>query len=450
MNYRQASESYNNAPSAENLNRLTSALCAEMSLREKTRLIHGGYVLFGARMLYGIIFHGTILYLPFLGGGCRRLGIPRYSFSDGPKGAVTGKGTCFPVTVARGASFDTGLEYRVGTAMAKEVIAAGANYFAGICINLIRNPRGGRSQESYSEDPFLLGQMGAVLTKSVQKEGVIACPKHLALNSIENVRFSESSNVDERSLREIYLPHFKKCIDAGALSIMGAYNKVNGTYCCENRQLLTDILRDEWGFDGFTMSDFVWGVHDTADALRAGLDAEMPTSQYYGYSKIRRCIRQGKLTEADVDKAVRNILGVLIRMIPNLKPQPKTVMKSLEHLALAEEAAVKGMVLLKNEGSLLPLGRDSKIAVVGPYADTVNVGDKGSNLVICIDGITAFAGMRRIFLDAAVYNGVDPQKALAAAGAAETVIACIGCDAGDEGEFLVNAGDKAEKNRIVP
>ncbi|MHB8961830.1 MAG: beta-glucosidase family protein [Saccharofermentanales bacterium] len=445
MNYKEAVERYRDDPAKEHLGQLASEICAGMTLREKTDLLHGGYIRFAARMLYGKIFHGSILYLPFWGGGCQRLGIPRYSFSDGPKGAVTGKGTCFPATIARGATFDAELEYRIGTAMAKEVIAAGANYFAGICINLIRHPRGGRSQESYSEDPFLLGRMGAELTKSVQAEGVIACPKHLALNSIENLRFLESSNTDERSLREIYLTHFKKCIDAGALSIMGAYNKVNGVYCCENRQLLSDILRGEWGFDGFTMSDFVWGVHDTATALKAGLDVEMPVPRFYGYSGIRRCIRNGTLSESDVDRAVCNILGVLIRLTPGLKPQPKSVMKCGEHLALAEEAAVKGMVLLKNKGRLLPLPADAKIAVVGPFADTVNVGDKGSNMVVCKDGVTAYAGLAARFRDAAVYNGLDPQKVLKASAAADTVIVCVGCDSKDEGEFLLNAGDKITK-----
>ena len=442
MNFQQAVANYKKDSSKNNLNRLIEELCDEMTLREKTKLLHGSYISFLTRIIAGAVFHRTIFYYPFLGGGCRRLGIPPYAFSDGPKGVVTGKGTCFPVPMMRGASFDTQLEYRIGTAMAKEAAAAGANYFAGICINLVRNPRGGRSQESYSEDPFLLGQMGSMLTKSVQEEGVIACPKHYALNAIENLRFFESSNCDERTLREIYLPHFKKCIDAGALSIMGAYNKVNGTYCCENQQLLNDILREDWGFDGFTMSDFIWGVHDTAGALKAGLDAEMPTSQFFNYAKIKKSIKKGDLTEQDVNRAVKNILSVMVRQTPNLKPQPRMILRSKEHLDLAEEAATKGMVLLKNENSLLPLLKTTKIAVVGPYADTVNVGDNGSSKVLAKDGITPFAGLSRKFQNVGVYNGLDPQKALDAAAQADTVIVCIGCDAKDEGEFLINVGEK--------
>lgn len=442
MNYQQAVAGYQKDPSKENLKRLAAELRAGMSLREKTALLHGSTSAFFAQILYGALFHDSIFYLPFRGGGCRRLGIPPVRFSDGPKGVVSGHGTWFPSPILRGSSFDTGLEYRVGAAMAREAVAAGANYFAGICINLIRNPRGGRSQDSFSEDPFLIGQMGGMMVKSVQAEGLIACPKHLALNSIENLRFYESSNCDERSLREIYLHHFRKCVQAGALSIMGAYNKVNGEYCCENAHLLTEILREEWGFEGFTMSDFMWGLHDTAGALKAGLDVEMPTSPYFNHRRIRASIRRGDLTEADVDRAVGNILRVLIRQTPALQPRSKKIMKCREHLELAQEAAVKGMVLLKNENALLPLAGPTRLAVVGPYADTVNVGDKGSNLVIARDGVTPYAGISRKFPNAALYNGLDPQKALQAAARAEAVIACIGCDSKDEGEFLFNAGDK--------
>lgn len=150
----------------------------------------------------------------------------------------------------RASAFDPALEYRFGKAIADEAIAQDANYFAGVCINLVRNPRWGRTQETYGEDPFLLGAYGAALTKSVQEEGMIACPEHFALNSIEDLRFFVNAKCDDRTLHEVYLPHFKKCIDAGAQSIMGAYNKFDGDYCCASKKLLTDILRDQWGFDG--------------------------------------------------------------------------------------------------------------------------------------------------------------------------------------------------------
>ena len=451
MNFPTAVDRYYKEPTSENLAQTAKDLCNQMTLREKTRLLHGSQFTFITRIFISYLFHGTIFYLPFLGSGCRRLGIPKIRFSDGPKGVVTGRGTCFPVPIMRGAAFDTEMEARIGTAMAKEAIAAGANYFAGICLNLIRNPRGGRSQESYSEDPFLLGQMGATITRSVQNEHVIACPKHYALNSFENVRFIESSNCDERTLREIFLYHFKKCVDAGALSMMGAYNKGNGTYCCENKYLLTDILREEWGFDGFTMSDFMWGVHDTVDALEAGLDVEMPNAKHFNYRKIRKNIKTGKLSIDRVDTAVKNILSVMIRMEPNIEPQPRSMMKCKEHLDLAEEAARKGMVLLKNTKNLLPLSLGERIAVVGPYADTVNVGDNGSSSVLAKDGITAYEGLCKKFQQVSLYNGLDPQKALGVAQNAEVVIACVGCDSSDEGEFLLNVGeDMDEKPKHAP
>ena len=238
MTFPRAVEEYWRAPSPQTLDRLSRDLCRQMTVRERVKMLSGSYLAFASRVIFGAIFKGSIFYLPFLGGGCRRLGVPKIRFSDGPKGAVTGHGTCFPAAIMRGATFDVDLEERVGTAIAREVIAAGGNFFAGICINLVRNPRGGRSQESYGEDPYVLGRMGATLVSSVQAAGLIACPKHFALNSIENLRFLVSSNADERALREIYLPQFKRCIDAGARSIMSAYNKVNGIYCAENRSLL--------------------------------------------------------------------------------------------------------------------------------------------------------------------------------------------------------------------
>ncbi len=443
MTFPQAVEEYWRAPSPQTLDRLSRDLCRQMTVRERVKMLSGSYLAFASRVIFGAIFKGSIFYLPFHGGGCRRLGVPKIRFSDGPKGAVTGHGTCFPAAIMRGATFDVDLEERVGTAIAREVIAAGGNFFAGICINLVRNPRGGRSQESYGEDPHLLGRMGATLVSSVQGEGLIACPKHFALNSIENLRFLVSSNADERALREIYLPQFKSCIDAGARSIMSAYNKVNGVYCAENRSLLHDILRSEWGFDGFVMSDFLWGVHDTAGALKAGLDCEMPVPRHYRPAKLRRLLRRGTVQVHEIDRAVAHILRALILLPPRISPQSKAVVRSADHLSLAEEAATKGMVLLKNRNAVLPLDSARPIAVVGPYANTVNVGDTGSSKVrVGKDGVTAFAGLRARFERVRLYQGAKVRKALAAAAEADTVIACIGCDRRDEGEFLINVGER--------
>jgi beta-glucosidase len=178
---------------------------------------------------------------------------------------------------------------------------------------------------------------------------------------------------------------------------------------------------------------------------------EMPVAQFFKSRRVRKCIARGELTQEAVNRAVRSILGVMIRLTPTIQPQPGMIMKSREHLELAEEAALKGMVLLKNENSLLPLPAAASLAVVGPYADTVNVGDKGSNLVITRDGVTPYAGLRRIFPHLPVYFGLDPRSALEAAARADTVIACIGCDSKDEGEFLLNIGRNMKKKpRYVP
>ena len=321
-------------------------------------------------------------------GGVKRLGIPPVLFTDGPRGIVMGKCTCFPVSMLRGAAFDENLEYEIGKVMAKEATALGANLFAGVCINLLRHPMWGRAQETYGEDPFLLGKMGEALTRAMQENGIIACPKHYALNSIEDLRFSVNAKADERTLHEVYLPHFKKCIDAGAMSIMGAYNKVNGTYCCENKVLLTDILRDKWGFDGFTLSDFFYGIYDAARSVKAGMDMEMP--YYFRYAFLKSKLRKGEITVDDINLSVKRILKALIKTLPNHKQYKKDVILSKEHTKLSRITAGKGTVLLKNENKTLHITDNKKIAVVGRYANKVNVGDHGSSNVYSPYSITAY------------------------------------------------------------
>jgi beta-glucosidase len=165
-------------------------------------------------------------------GGNERLGIPTLRFFDGPRGMVSGQATCFPVSMARAASFDRDLEHRVGEVIGKEIRANKGNYFGGVCINLLRHPAGGRAQESYGEDSYLLGQMGSSLMTGVQSQNVMACIKHFAVNNQENTRFEINVEADERVMREVYLAHFRECIDLGAASVMGAYNKFRGDQCC--------------------------------------------------------------------------------------------------------------------------------------------------------------------------------------------------------------------------
>ena len=422
MNFSDAVRAYQADPTKETLKEQTAALRGEMTLNEKIYMLSGHPLVQVQKDMIKTGRNYNVHALP--AGGCKRLGVPPVLFTDGPRGVVMGNSTCFPVSMLRASAFDPELEYRFGKAIADEAIAQGANYYAGVCINLVRNPRWGRTQETYGEDPFLLGEYGAALTKSVQEEGMIACPKHFALNSIEDLRFYVDVHCDDRTLHEVYLPHFKKCIDAGALSIMGAYNRYEESYCCGSKKLLTDILRDEWGFDGFVMSDFVWGVRDTENSLRAGLDVEMMFTMQYGAGKIKKALKKGKVDERHIDRAVENILGVLIRQVPHIQPRPMSTVCSREHRDLALEIAEKGMVLLENNG-VLPLDKQARIMVAGPYADEANVGDWGSSRVWDKNIVTPYAGIGKVFPHTSLTEG-------------DVAVVCVGSNRKKEGEYFAN------------
>ena len=443
MNFQDAVRIYEEHPDRKTLNEAAAALCREMTLHERLHMLRGHALGTTAKtfLTKGRYYNGEA----YAAGGCRRLGVPPVKFTDGPRGIVMRHGTCFPMPMMRGASFDTDLESRIAQAFAREAAAGGANLFAGICINLLRNPMWGRAQETYGEDPFLLGRMGEVQTRAMQENGIIACPKHYALNSIEDLRFSVDARCDDRTLYDVYLPHFKKCIDAGAMSIMGAYNKVNGTYCCENRRLLTDILRNEWGFEGFALSDFFFGIYDGARSLKAGLDVEMP--YIFRYALLGAALRRGRITERQINTAVTRVLKALIVTLPKQKDVPKEAILSPEHIALAREAAVKGTVLLQNKHGVLPLPAGAKIAVVGRYADKKNVGDHGSSQVYSPYTVTAYQGIRNRFGGDSVtcYNGCDPFKAATAAQDSDYIVILVGSDWLQEGEFLVNLGNVKSK-----
>ena len=443
MNFNKACELYTKEPTREKLYETADLLLKEMTVKEKIRLLQGHALGVTAKnfLTKGRFYNGEA----YPAGGCKRLGIPEVLFTDGPRGIVMGKCTCFPVSMLRGASFDDDLEYRIGEVFAKEASALDANLFAGVCINLLRNPMWGRAQETYGEDPYLLGRMGVALTKAMQDNGIIACPKHYALNSIEDLRFSVNAIADERTLHEVYLPHFKKCIDAGAMSIMGAYNKVNGTYACENKALLTDILHDKWNFDGFSLSDFFYGIYDAKRSLKAGMDMEMP--YLFRYATLSYLLKKGDITEDDIDKSAVRILRALIATLPKYKKHDKSVILSKEHIALAREAATKGIVLLKNEGRVLPVPENKKIAVVGRYADKRNTGDHGSSNVFSPYAVTPYEGMCNRFgkENVAVYNGSSCKEAMKTAVNCDYIVVCVGSDWLQEGEFLVNLGNVKKK-----
>ncbi len=436
MNFNDAVKKYNDSPDDKTLYAVAEELCGELKLSEKLHMLSGQR--FFLRNGFDLITKGQKYNCrPCLSGGVKRLGIPAVAFSDGPRGVVMGNSTCFPVSMARGAAFDEELEYEIGSAIADEVAAQGGNYFAGICINLLRNPRWGRAQETYGEDPFLLGKMGAALTKAVQDKGVIACPKHYAVNSIENIRFDVNVLCDDKTLHEVYLPHFKACIDAGAMSIMGAYNLFRGEHCCESRYLLKDVLRGQWGFTGFTISDFLMGVRSASKALTSGLDIEMP--QLMRYTALPLDLKLGKISAEDIDNSVKSILRGLIKITPKIKPTPKSVVACKEHTDLAERTALEGAVLLKNDGTL-PLNTDTKVAIIGRYANKINVGDHGSSSVFAPYTVTPYEGLCNVYGKGNVVlcEGTDFSEKENEIKACGAVILCVGSDYKQEGENLAN------------
>ncbi|MHA1819791.1 MAG: beta-glucosidase family protein [Promethearchaeota archaeon] len=375
---------------------------------------------------------------PIKAGADKKLDIPAICFSDGPRGVVMDTSTCFPVSMARGASWDIDLEEKIGEAIGIEAKIQGANFFGGVCINLLRHPAWGRAQETYGEDPYLLGEMGAALTRGVQKH-IMACIKHFAANSMENARFKVDVQMDEKTLREVYLPHFKRCIEEGAASVMSAYNKLNGEYCSHNYHLLTEVLRNDWNFRGFVITDFVLAVRNGVKGVNAGIDIEMPYGWRMRPKKLLKYLKKKAITEEQINSAVLNILRQKIRfyntiynfedILNDYKAQieakydnfsfddfiesnldfSKINKKNLNiktvsidpHRKLALESAEKGIVLLKNEDNLLPIRLNKteivnkiRIGVLGELADIPNIGDKGSSKVYPPYVVTPLKGIQ--------------------------------------------------------
>jgi beta-glucosidase len=391
-------------------------------------------------------------YTPYAAAGCERLGVPPMLFCDGPRGVVCGIGesTCFPVSMLRGASFDTELEEEIGRAIGREVRAHGGNLFAGVCINLPYNPGWGRSQETYGEESFAIGQMGAALVRGVQSEHVMACVKHFAFNSMEISRFKCSVDCDRRTEREVYLPHFKDCVDAGAASIMSAYNKYKGTHCGHSDYLLRKILKEEWDFDGFVMSDFGLGIRDTVEAANGGQDMEMCWKVHFG-DKLVQAVRDGLVPEERIDEAALRILRTILAFEDAYKQSGKNygreVLGCREHIELALKSAREGITLIKNDGDVLPFDRKKikKLAVIGKLADRENIGDHGSSRVYPKYVVTPLQGLQKAAPDTEIIycDGSDIEAAKKAAGESDAVVFVVGFDHFDEGEFIEHAGSGA-------
>jgi beta-glucosidase len=361
--------------------------------------------------------------------------------------------------MARGATWDVELEERVGDVMGVEARSLGANTLAAVCINVLRHPAWGRAQETYGEDPYHLGEMGAASVRGIQRHAM-ACVKHFACNSIENSRMRVDVRIDERPLREIYLRHFKRCVDAGAASVMSAYNKVNGSFCGHNARLLREILKEEWGFDGFVMSDFVFGVRDAKAAALAGLDLEMPFRWHYAGS-LEKLVGTGEVPEALVDEAVMRILRQKIRFAQIGEPARygRRQVACDAHRALAREVAQKGIVLLKNEPveagepPILPFAvtRLGRLAVVGRLAAEPNIGDAGSSRMRPPHVVTPLDGIRAVLEgNTALIQETSgrPQAAADAARAADAAVVVVGYTSKDEGEHLHMLGYKTGGDRV--
>ncbi|MGO8797060.1 MAG: glycoside hydrolase family 3 C-terminal domain-containing protein [Candidatus Sulfotelmatobacter sp.] len=349
----------------------------------------------------------------------QRLGIPSIKMADGPIGIRSWAGpsaktggmkasmqvttTAFPAGVAMAATWDTELLQKEGQAIGQEVKAVGRDMILGPTVNINRTPLWGRNFEGYGEDPYLTSRMGVAYIKGVQGEGIIATVKHFDANNQEFERHRVNAIVSERALHEIYFPAFKAAVqEAGVWSVMSAYNKVNGVYCAENPYLLKDVLRKEWGFKGFVVSD--WGsTYSTAATVNAGMDLEMPGGPpmqdwlkeprtieagngggWLMPKKVLADIKSGKISKATIDENVGDILRIIF--VSGQFDHPYTATNEIdtpEQRAVARQAATESIVLLKNDGDLLPLDASKihSIAVIGPNAGTAVTGGGGSSLV---------------------------------------------------------------------
>jgi beta-glucosidase len=380
---------------------------------------------------------------PFPAARIDRLGVPGFAFSDGPRGVVIGPATAFPVTMARGATWDLDLEERIGEAIGVELRAVGATLFGGVCVNVLRHPAWGRAQETYGEDPVHVGEMGAAITRGVQRHAM-ACVKHFACNSMENTRFAVDVTVDEAALHEVYLPHFRRIVDEGVASVMSAYNAVNGEWAGQSRTLLHDVLREQWGFEGFVISDWIFGLRDAGASVHAGLDVEMPYRMIRAFG-LDADLAAGECTLDEIATAATRVVATLLRFHPVLdQPRPPIdVLAQPAHRALAREAAAKALVLLRNEpidgAPLLPAdaGVLGSVAVVGRLAAVRNLGDGGSSDVWAPSAVTPLDGL------VAALPGVDVRHAdddASVAAGADLAVVVVGYTKADEGEFIGDSG----------
>ncbi len=390
--------------------------------------------------------------------GIDRLGIPPLVITNGPAGAGPGDdpnqppATALPAPISLAASFDPDLAEQYGVITGAETRDLGESLLEGPDVNIARVPVNGRTFEGYGEDPYLASQIGVGNIDGIQSQGIIAEVKHYAANNQENNRFAVNEVVDDRTLHEIYLPHFEAAVkDAHAGTVMCAYPKVNGTFACENDPLLTTVLRAQWGFDGFVQSDF-GAAHSTVASAEAGMDLEMPTGVFYA-DAMKQAVLSGQVSMQTVDTLLIRRFTVMIKFGLFDRALTKSPIPVEQDGTFARTAAEDGTVLLKNAGSQLPLSASTlhSVAVIGPYAGAAKTGGGGSSHVVPAYTVSPVDGIKnRVGPNVTVTydDGSDPAAAAAAAQSADVAIVMVG-DNETEGSDRPNLALSGNQDQLV-
>ena len=398
-------------------------------------------------------------------------GIPAITLSDGPNGVRKQAGaadhlglnpsvpaTCFPTSATVANSWDPALGEAIGEALGEEAAAQEVAVLLGPGLNIKRSPLCGRNFEYFSEDPFLSGKMAAGYVRGIQKNGIAACPKHFAVNSQELRRMASDSILDERTLRELYLTGFEIVVkEAKPRTIMSSYNLINGTYANENEHLLKDILRRDWGFDGAVVTDW-GGSNDHALGVKNGSTLEMPFPGGDAIRELKAAVEHGKISEADVDARLDELLELVLTTHAAVEKAPRTFDAEAHH-ALARRAAAESVVLLQNEGGLLPLKAGERVAVVGDFAQTPRYQGAGSSAVNSIKVDSFLDCLAESGLNSVGYaKGFDRQgkpddalqaEAVLLAKNADVVLLCMGLDEIKESEGIDRADMKLAENQLA-
>jgi len=387
-----------------------------------------------------------------------RLGIPAIMLTDGPHGLrkqaaeadhlglnKSVPATCFPTASALANTWDEALLEHVGQALGTEAAANGVSVLLGPGLNIVRDPLAGRTFEYFSEDPYVAGKLAAAMVRGIQKNGVVATPKHFAVNSQEYLRMSIDEVVDERTLRELYLEGFRRVVqEAKPGLLMTSYNKVNGTYASENSHLLQDILKNEWSYEGALVTDW-GGNHDRVAGLINGTTLDMPSSNGLTEKEVCAAVRAGTVDESVVDAQVAALLKIVFQTAEVIKNAPAADYDA--HHKLAVEAATHSVVLLKNDAGLLPLSKGARVALIGDFAQTPRFQGAGSSLVnptrlvglkeaLTADDSIELVGYEPGFKRAGGKSSKLANRAAELAKKADVVVVCVGLDESKEAEGL--------------